>query len=1151
MYSFLRYQQTSLYTSSETGSASNFFGFYLPEAVSFPDTITFKESWSDFTGLYISLKDTPKEMTDLLVFLGDKFPPGKLNHSSIAWLEPIKKAQEFNVHLLALNSMENDGVIVESNFSLEILNASFLLVAESVVIPKLEEDGSLSGLTIEYPMSATSPTPISSKNVQIPFTGAQRLCIQADITMEDSGLSNSNNNAKFPKKGFYFFITKPDTPDIYKGCYYPLFTSSLQANSETIYTGYRMTYDPVDPYSKTRTRYTYAGYAFQLIPIQEAPYLQIQEVLNNSAASASNYISVFGNAVKLLPLANSKQPASYVQLQLPEGFDFPFYLAPDGDFQIVKEPQTPNIGGGLSGTELFKLDDADTVIVRFAAGNPACVKAFPFVLASPVGPPGDSLASPFSNDYQTSWATVFKTSGEDGALLYVAQPKGAELYAKSTNVSGNKKILEPTDPALFFTSDKTSFFPLPPYAGLSAGGDWAMSTDDISALEAIVISPQRRKIISLQSSTSVHLLKSGELKEKVHYATTPGGILAKMTQSVDEKNVVKAIKWNSFLLGKNGADEIAFNDPSNQVITAMQSSDVFLVVANNTWLPSPNFANSVTIGDWKLTANIGKNQKYGDYRNVMIFKGRKGKLYDPEDVSNCLIANPKKWSQAEDFSIPQTADAPDSSQLVILSNWLQTYFEDANNQTSDYFEKFKRIAIDENWTGVLFLRVDITGTPENISGIAAGVSDPSAFNAHHLGIEVSPVNIDANGVPQLDKPSSFFGLIYYLDRGFTDTQPIGAIAPTTTNTYDFKLLALKVLFENTAVKGFESYAQLTLNKLFGSTISHTLDASNIYRNVLLTGCLQINQGQPVYSLESKNDDAFYLNNNIINKVEITGAVLSSRTPAKSENQRSWFGLNGFIDFNILKNSEGKAFDLFSFGNADGNDKLRKGLNFSNLGISMDFTKSNPSKNKLDFAAGEIRFNPAPNVSSPRPGSIYSQLHLGLESLQIATSGQTPKDFGFLDMIPDMPLGEPGTDGWYGLRFKLNMGSPGALAGNLGLNSYLLVSWSPFSQGEQSYEAGIGIALPGSSGGGKLLSLQTVLTLSIGQIRLTQVGADESKVFMLLFTDIALKFLGMLRLPPNGNTLFYLFGDPKTTDDKGSLGWYAMYSNAGSSKQFVD
>jgi hypothetical protein len=222
--------------------------------------------------------------------------------------------------------------------------------------------------------------------------------------------------------------------------------------------------------------------------------------------------------------------------------------------------------------------------------------------------------------------------------------------------------------------------------------------------------------------------------------------------------------------------------------------------------------------------------------------------------------------------------------------------------------------------------------------------------------------------------------------------------------------------------------------------------------------------------------------------------------------------------------------------------LRKGLNFSNLGISMDFTKSNPSKNTLDFAAGEIRFNPAPNVSSPRPGSIYSQLHLGLESLQIATPGQTPKDFGFLDMIPDMPLGGPGTDRWFGLRFKLNMGTPGALAGNLGLNSYLLVSWSPFSQGDQSYQAGIGIALPGSSGGGKLLSLQTVLTLSIGQIRLTQVGADESKVFMLMFTDIALKFLGMLKLPPNGNTLFYLFGEPKTTDDKGSLGWYAMYKN---------
>src|ERR1700728_4073858 len=98
MYSFLRYQQTSLYTSSETVSGSNFFGFYLPKADSFPGEISFNESWSDFTGLYISLKDTPvapKGMTDLLTFLGKNFPPGTVSHSSIAWLESTVNTKEF------------------------------------------------------------------------------------------------------------------------------------------------------------------------------------------------------------------------------------------------------------------------------------------------------------------------------------------------------------------------------------------------------------------------------------------------------------------------------------------------------------------------------------------------------------------------------------------------------------------------------------------------------------------------------------------------------------------------------------------------------------------------------------------------------------------------------------------------------------------------------------------------------------------------------------------------------------------------------------------------------------------------------------------------------------------------------------------------
>lgn len=770
-------------------------------------------------------------------------------------------------------------------------------------------------------------------------------------------------------------------------------------------------------------------------------------------------------------------------------------------------------------------------IIRFEAGQPACVKGFPFAMASPVAAPSDSLASPFSADYLTSWATIFTASGV--ALPYVAQPVGAALYAKGTAGVGTG-ILHPTDIAFSFTSDKEKFFPLFPYSGITKGTQpHDMGLADITALEEVVLSPQRRQVITRQSTTNAHLLKNTAVETEIHYATTPGGMMAQTTQNADGS----AVQWDQLLLGKNGDDEMAFNSPSEQVITAMQSSDVFLVVSNATYLSG--FANEVTIGDWQLSVNIGTHQTYGDYRNLMIFKGRKGKLYDPGNVANSLIANPKKWSQRKDFSIPQTDSNPDPAQLVILSNWLQTYFKDACEQTSGYFEKFKTIATSETWTGILFLRVDITGIPKNLSGIVAGVSNPSEFNAHHLGIEVSPVELNNSGIPELNKPSSFFGLIYYVDPEFTDTIPVHSIQPASNGDYDFRLLTLKVLFENTVVKGFESYAQLTLNSLFGSQVTGTYDTENIYRNVLFTGSLQINQGQPVYGLVNSNDDAFYLDSNIINKVEITSAVLSSSTTANATQQESWFALNGFIDFKLLKKPDGQRFDLFSFGNEDGKDLLRKGLNFSNAGILMTFQRGAPQNNTLSFFAGETRFNPDPNVSSLRQGSIYTQLQLGLENLVIGPAGKTPRDSGYLSVISDMALSGPGNEGWYGLRYKLNLGSPGALAGNTGFNAYLLICWSPLSKGEQHYRAGVEIALPGS-GGGKSFSLQTVLTLSIDQIRLTQAGDEGSKVFMLMFTQIALKFLGLLKLPPGGNTLFYLFGNPQATDNKGALGWYAMF-----------
>jgi hypothetical protein len=253
---------------------------------------------------------------------------------------------------------------------------------------------------------------------------------------------------------------------------------------------------------------------------------------------------------------------------------------------------------------------------------------------------------------------------------------------------------------------------------------------------------------------------------------------------------------------------------------------------------------------------------------------------------------------------------------------------------------------------------------------------------------------------------------------------------------------------------------------------------------------------------------------------------------------SWFGLSGLLDFGVVRVSDTVPFDVYSFGNDDGVDLPGKGLWFDNLGLKMAFPTADPSAVVIGFAPGEIRFDTG--RSTPRAGSLYLQFVLQLQSLVSGNKDSSLSDQGYTPVISDARLSGTGDGAWYGLRYQLNLGTPGKLAGEVGLNAYLLTAWTPDSPpGKQySYQGAVALALPGTGGGAKLISLQSVLKLSIGQLRLTfDTGA---KSFLLMFTEIALKFLGLLKIPPNGSTLFYLFGNPEGDGKPSGLGWYAKY-----------
>jgi hypothetical protein len=86
---------------------------------------------------------------------------------------------------------------------------------------------------------------------------------------------------------------------------------------------------------------------------------------------------------------------------------------------------------------------------------------------------------------------------------------------------------------------------------------------------------------------------------------------------------------------------------------------------------------------------------------------------------------------------------------------------------------------------------------------------------------------------------------------------------------------------------------------------------------------------------------------------------------------------------------------------------------------------------------------------------------------------------------------------------------------------------------------VGIKLLGTASNAKLLSIQGVLKLTIDKLSLQYVVDQQS--YLLTLSNIALKLLGILKLPPGGNTNFLLFGNPNPGATAKSLGWYAAYN----------
>lgn len=1054
-------------------------------------------------------------------------------------------------------------------------------------------------------------------NMTIPFglagTGSFRFSLGLNLKMDFQGYGLQNN---------YYYLNG-STLNVFT---YPILQAGINVNEYAI-TQTQIDLLDIGNAAQLNTYFALTGKIYN------------SDTGNNRAANFPSYNAInTGYPIGLVPfidlvttteLVNNLFPTSYtarfvISPSPRNAKDQVYYMVPEGDFYLdmsASPTAIPDENGqfdflpGLSGTEVITFspynNNGESPIgdrMRFISRQPAYAPNFPSEPVSLAQPGTDNPV--LTSEYLTSWANIVSSS--QGNVQYACQPQGASLYAKGHGIASddsNAGFLGFFEPSVEMPQTDDFYVPMVPYLGIPA--ILPPGTGDIKSFESKILSAERKTKITNSFSTpnaskskaKRAMLSSGANGSGYTPSTTPQGLVA---------NVMDTGNWSLLNLAQNTVDEnapanwyvsplgqvpdpapeyqLSFINLSSELQSAFLTNQQFVVMTNNQYLGTlfstiqdqaggtsaeAIFNNKMSIEDWPFDFNVGTNNTYADYNNVLLFKFCQGTVLD-------RVKNPKDWTQANAFNIATDALDGSYTQLVAISSWLQSYLQSAETayynaanapQSADevyYYEKFHQIINDPNWNGILALKADINlqEFPQQLKGMISGINLKN-FNAHHVGVEVN--RVDASGTITMGPVSSIFGLINYIDpaygvqvaQGLSVDKPI---PPLVNATYDFKVLSLQVLFENTAIKSFSSKIQLTMNNLFSDKVAYTNNpyGAEKLNTVVLNGTYQDHNGTAVYVFDNKDDNLFYFDSNLLQNVEITKIQFNTlTTDPLAVDIETRFLMWGFLNFGIISCVPPQpppppevdpstltpyVFDAWSFGMEAGKDNnqqpiYQKGLSYSDLYIEMGFNLNNPTVVSYAFDASQISFNSS--LSTTRDSSLYPNFALSISKLMSGNDESAPSSQGFLT------LGLPGVNAtglsgdWFGLQMNLNLGSPGELAGNLGFNASLLLAWSPGEKkGANSYNILIGIKLPGTSSNAKLLSIQGLLKLTIDKLRLQYIPASSAEAqgsYLLTLSNIALKFLGILKLPPGGSTNFLLFGNPKKGATSSSLGWYASYN----------
>ncbi|MCH2223803.1 MAG: hypothetical protein MK066_03460 [Crocinitomicaceae bacterium] len=1037
--------------------------------------------------------------------------------------------------------------------------------------------------------------------ITIPMEGANGGCLQFDLSFP---FTFSDPRYFIYENDKYPYLHSGDELNQYtileSGIKYYFHDKEISSDTEMMYNlfnaetpaGFKGSLDFSDIFNTTNPRRSYFAFNGKNI-VNQKP--------SEATVLPSFFSTNFGKGINLAPVVNFNNDGSpaddsalLVFSNSIEGRAFKekrYYWTPQGDFTFntvtdsAKDDTPKMLLCGLSGTETISFNTSSSTYVgdriSFTPKKPAYSSQF-----SALGDTQKSTdkSSLLTNKYTTAWANVIKSKSPKGdPNNYYSQPNNAPLFEPG-QIGGTLDYTEvPSANLAALTVKEGGSFPIAtsakatPVLGTLTSEDPGYYTQkDISKFETEILNPYRKQTIASYYKDYLANTVKAQAEESLveNLTTTPQGFLVNLTSDKTE--------WKCLTLANNDADTegsahpipLRFNQIESKnditgIQSAFQTNEQFLVISDPGKPGNPdilsyyidNFQDEIGIADWPFVLDIAHQNKESntssEFTNIMIFK------FCSKSIEE-RIQDPKLWTDPSVFNNENT--------IPQLIKWIQNYIETARKSISSNsgvesiqsqgFKQFIDIIEDKNWHGILSLQVtlNLESLPSEIKAILAGI-DTSRFAAHHIGIQANQIKTNPS-TNQLDTDfkSSLFGMISYFNTTYLNYQNGTATRPTiypkSPGEYDFQVLDLQVLFVNSLISDFNSKIQLNMNTAFDEQVISESEIQNegIYKNsIILNGQYDKKNGSTSYTFTVATPNALSVSSTALDVVTITGIEMSTvddvpatqgaltasgeiLTSPEDATITTRFTISGNLKFQQID-----EFDLFSFDS----------LLFNNLILDMKFNlddinpDDNTPKKSFTFLPANITFNSGNSLK--RSNSLVPNFPIELENLlynnpESNDEGKpiTTSSLGYMQVEAPLPTAPVG-DTWYALRFNLNMGSIGALASKVGFNSEVILAWSP---GKSNNQAQIYAKMPFSGGiAGTNFSIEGVLKFAIGSILFF--NDPETNQYSMIFTEVGVSLLGK-KLPPNGSTILYLFGNPDNAaaseNGNSNLGWFGAYKN---------